>query len=105
MTQEQLARKAYRSTYGIECDQTMAENLAKFAEEYNMAKALDEFENTPSQYITIPRPVNAAKEIALNSAVAVIGREATEITFDPTEKEEAPGTRLVKMAQTIYQWL
>jgi hypothetical protein len=103
MTQEQLVRKAYKDAYERECEPEIVENLVKFVDLYTMAKALDDFENTQPYFM--PKPVNSAKQAALDAAVAVLGREATEITFDPTEKKEPPGSRLVSMAKTIYQWL
>lgn len=39
MTRDQLVKKAYRTTYGIECDSTVLENLVKFVEEYGLLKS------------------------------------------------------------------
>ena len=78
--------------------------LMKFAEEVVFGCAMDEFHNQPTQYFTAPKPVNSAKQAALDAALAYIGR-STEITFNQSENKEAAGTRLVEMATTIYQWL
>ncbi len=103
-TEQVLLSKAYQKVFGKPCEDHLAYELLRLIDQYNLDKAILEFDNTPNEFVRLPTPVKKAKEIALDAAIAYIGRNL-EITFDPTEKKEPAGTRLVEMAETINQWL
>ncbi len=109
MIKNELLIQAYRKVCNYADDIVITKEMTDFSsrmiEEYNMLNAIDEFENTRSDFIPAGRPINVCKQIALDAAVAAIGRQATQITFVKEGENDPLGSSLVEMAQTIYQWL
>lgn len=107
----QIRKDAYNQAYGYDGTVELPDGLSHFLEVYENKKVVQEFCEQPMQYFTskpdtAPQVIRrTSKEIALEAAVAIMDRAPTEITFNRDEKAEPWGTRLVRTAETIYQWL
>lgn len=98
---------AYRKVNALPKDEYVVPPswLMPFLEEYLTESAQDDFHDTSSQFITYPKPVNAAKKLALNAAITLTPREGTVVTYGDNPNDSKARHRTLVLADEIYQWL
>lgn len=67
--------------------------LVKFAEEAVFESSMDDFRNSPTQFISSPKPPDSTKQIALLAAV------------EYQKKDDPPMDVILRTASTFHQWL
>lgn len=105
MTTQRLAeirKEAYNVAYNYDGTVNLPEGLENFLDVYDAKKAIQEFMETPSQWIPAHNPVKKTKELALDDAIQLSGGLSTRITFGDDTKQPSP---FVAFAKEIYQWL
>jgi len=108
LVKEKLVIEAYRKAFDYPDDiRITLEDVAshiKFLEKYQELDMLDEFGRTPMQYIHFQKPVNSAKQIALEASVKLtVAFFELRGRFNVGTKEDS--SEAVKLADEIYQWL